>query len=73
MECWETQPEPKTRGMIWLETSSEEVFQKTLDNLLKRVENVLAFEKKSHASNAEIYAQILLKKIKKIDRNQVIF
>lgn len=65
------QDKPKTHGMIWLETSSEEVFQKTLDNLLEEVENVSGFVKKSHASNAEIYAQILLKKIKKIDRTKL--
>lgn len=67
----ETQPATKTRGMIWLETSSEEVYQQTLDNLISEMDDVQGFQKKSHQSNAIVYASILLKKIKKIDRNRL--
>lgn len=67
----QTQPTTKTRGMIWLETSSEEVYQQTLDNLIKEIDDVQGFQKKSHQSNAIVYASILLKKIKKIDRSRL--
>lgn len=67
----EAQSKPKTKGMIWLETSSEEVYQQTLDNMRKEMDDVTGFQKKSHASNATIYADILLKKIKKIDRSKL--
>ena len=64
-------PPTKTKGMIWLETVSEEVYQQTLTNMYEEVKKITAFNIKSHANNAAIYTNILVKKLKKIDRSKL--
>ena len=61
----------KTKGIIWLETSSEEVYQQTLTNMWNEVKAIRGFPSKSHESNVNIYAGILLKKIQKLDRTRL--
>jgi hypothetical protein len=65
------QPATKTSGMIWLETSSEEIYQETITNMYNEVKAMGGFPKEAHASNAKIYARIFLKKIQKLDRNRM--
>lgn len=62
---------PKSRGVLWLETSSEEVYQKTLTNMWEEVKDLKGFPKDSHAKNARIYTGVILKKIQKIDRTRL--
>lgn len=62
---------PKSRGVLWLETSSEEVYQKTLTNMWEEVKEIKGFPKDAHATNARIYMGVILKKIQKVDRTRL--
>jgi hypothetical protein len=68
-----SQAKQRTHGMIWLDTSSEEVYQQTLDNLLKEVEEVSNYPKGVHANNATALAAAFLKKVGKLDRSWLSF
>lgn len=62
---------PKSKGVLWLETSSEEIYQKTLTNMWDEMKEMKGFPKEAHASNARIYMGVILKKIQKLDRSRM--
>ena len=64
-------PLTKTPGTLWLETSSEEVYQQTLTNMWNEVKEISGYPTKVQADNAEIYAGVFLEKIQKLDRNRM--
>lgn len=66
-----TGPTVKTAGMIWLETSSEEVYLKTLDNMYQEFKEIRTFPGKTDTNNARVYVQVFLNKIRKLDRNRM--
>lgn len=66
-----TEPTTKTAGMIWLETSSEDIYLKTLDNMYQEFKEIRSFPGKNDENNARIYAKTFLNKISKLDRNRM--
>lgn len=68
-----TKGEAKAPGVVWVETSSEEVFQKTLDNMFAETVATIvpALDKDLEVHNLKASLGSLVRKIKKIDRNRL--
>lgn len=64
-------PKANTPGTLWLETSSEEVYQQTLKNMIAEVKAIAGHDSTKKTTNAGIYAEVLLNKIQKLDRNRM--
>jgi hypothetical protein len=64
-------PKPKTKGMLWVETSSEEVYYQTLTNMWEEVKAMNGFPSKTDAHNAGVLAGIILRKLQKLDRTRM--
>lgn len=61
----------KTAGMVWLETSSEDIYLRTLGNMYQEFKEIRSFPGKGDENNARIYAKTFLNKISKLDRNRM--